>query len=256
VAPKKWESFGAAAYYFLGLSFYVYHWLIALGVGSSLLGFIVGYNRLWLLVLLNLISVLLVIGGITAWVIRVKKRLNFLNPDISVVSLVDTYSILGENEYTFEKQLSICALRTGTDTYRCKLRWTGGGNIAVAVEPATDWHVTRTTGTEALWEMLRVQAATPLQRNQTKPLTIRLTMTDTAAQAIPYSQKFVDDFYPNGFTMRVCLPSAPKRVKKEIFFSPRSEIPIYQEEHKQASPLITWRVRKPGIGRRYKIEWS
>lgn len=257
MVPKKWESWGAAAYYFLGLTYHFYHWLILLGVGSSVVSFIVGQQQLWLLILLNLIGISLVVGGVTAWIIKAKKKLDLLNPDISVVSLVDTYSVLENNKYTFEKILKICALRTGVDTYKCKLRWTGeADNIEVAVEPTTDWHVTRTLGTEAMWELLRVQATTPLQRKQTKLLTIRVTMTNTTTVAMPWSQKFVDDLYPNGFTMRVCLPSIPKRVKKEIFLSPRSEVPMYQEQQKPKAAQITWRVRKPGIGRRYKLDWS
>lgn len=251
---KKWESGGAAAYYWLGLSFYVYEWLIALGISGSVIATFFFRHQVFYLVAVYIVSTVLFFSGITAWIVRAKKRLQFLNPDFAIVSMIDTYERNGQ-EYTFERNLALRALRTGVDAYRFKYRWTGSGAVEMSVEPAAEWTTTVNNNNE-LWDMLHVRAATPFHKTEERSVTIRFQMIDPADKALPYMTQFVDDFYPNGFTERVRLGAPPARVKREIFLTPRGEIPAYQEyprgPHKSE---ISWRVKKPMLERRYKLSW-
>jgi hypothetical protein len=253
---KRWESIGAALYYGLGTSFYFYHWLILTGIAGGTASVLLRHRVVYFVLLLTL-SMTSTIGGVTAWFIRTKKRLNFLNPDLAVTRLVDTYRTDADDKYVYEKEITVQALRSNVSVYSIKFRWSGKGTIALNVEPRQDLTATLTKSPDD-WDVVRVQLTKPLARRQKKSFTLTLNMTDQNRTALPFCQKFIDDSYPRGLTMRAILLTPPKKICKEIFLAPRSELAIYNNEQKPRnnSHEIVWRIRKPIPGRRYRLSWT
>jgi len=254
----KWESPGAAAYYYLGASYYFYKWFIIAGIGTDLLSAIFLRDTLVLLIIALFVGTILVLAGIAAWLGRTRKRLHTLNPDVAMTKLIDTYQVLGSDRYAFEKAVTIRALHSGVDAYRTKFKWTGTGRNTMSVNPPTEGTAIQEPSREGVWDVVKVQLREPLTRKQEKSLTLKCDLEDTARSARPFFQKLIDDLYPNGLTMRVLLPATPKRVTREIFLSPRSELHIWFEEGPPHSHSreITWPIKTPVIGRRYKISWQ
>jgi hypothetical protein len=254
---RDWESIGAAVYYCLGITYYFYEWLIGVGIGGGVLSIFLRHRAVYFVLALGL-STLLLLAGFVAWLIKTKKRLHFINPDLAILDLVDTYEVTGAGKYAFEKCMAVRALRSNVNSFNSKFRWTGKGTIQASIEPAIDFAVSITNSPDD-WDVMRVQFSKPLKRGQkTTQFKVRLEMTDTGGSARPFSQKFVDDFYPKGFTMRALLPSQANRLTKEIFLSMREELPMWSQETKPKDGVreVKWRIRKPGMGRRYRLSWD
>jgi hypothetical protein len=257
----KWESLGAAVYYTLGISYYIYEWLIGIGVGGGLISFIFRHkipsHPVLILASTVMFSAGLVVVGITSWLVATKKRLHFQNPDLAVTKMVDTYEAQSPNHYTFEKTIAVQALRTGVNSYSTRLRWSGRGLIEPSINPESGCTI-NLAKTADDFDTFRVQFPRPLVKKEPKIFTLRFDMVDEEGHARPFLQKYIDDYYPGGLTLRVVLPSSPRKILKEIFLSPRVELPLWASERnpKDESREFSWRIRKPALGRRYRLSWE
>ena len=250
---SRWHSYPAAIHHGLGLAYYVYEWLVLFGLISGLAAFI-ARNSPTHLVILTVLSTILIAGGALAGITLSVKRLHFVNPNLSIESLVDTYSVHENGLYLFEKKITVKASNQGVDSFRNRFKWTGTGGMELLLEPSSVGTIT-TELRDDVWDMLKITFKQSLMRRQQISFTIRFTLHDKDRTAKPVFRKFVDDYYPHGFTMRVLLPRQPKRVFKELYAGARVPIPSERKEMKRRQDL-TWLVRRPRIGRRYDIVWE
>jgi hypothetical protein len=148
-------------------------------------------------------------------------------------------------------------LRTNVDCFIARIRWTGGRNVNATVLSDESCSAAIKDGYDD-WDFVRVQFSRPLIRKQTRTFTLRLALNDERGAARPFFQKFIDDSYPNGMTLRVVFDSSPKRVLREIFLSHRTELPLWQLETKPKKPAddCVWVIKRPMLGRRYRISWE
>ncbi len=250
----KWESIGAAAYYGLGFAYYAYKWIILLGLGNIVAAILLRSRLLLFVVLLNA-GIVLIVAGAIAWIAKTKKRLQLLNPDLEFLKEINTYEISSGHHYRYTKVLAFCPRRFGITTYLDKIKWTGGGPVAVRTDdPRAE--VTLLPGQNELYDTLRIVFSEPLRRHKTKRLTVILEMTDEAGNAKPYLAKTVHNYYPRGFTLKVILPEDPREAGKRIVFSIYPNVAIWESELKHPGREIPWRVRSPRMDLLYRIEWT
>ncbi len=114
----NWESLNARVYYFLGLAWYFYHWALLLG-GVTAATAIVGYvthvsivSDPRLRIGAACLSAPLLLIAAFLWAARARRWVNFVNPQVSISKLVDTYRVEPPH-YSFEKHLTIKALHNG-----------------------------------------------------------------------------------------------------------------------------------------------
>lgn len=253
--PKGWESWGALVHHSLGIGFYFYELLMLSGAAAGLAAFFLRFapfasNAVFF------IGGVLFWGGIMAMVAASKRRNGFINADLVVTHLTDTY-VVGYPEYRFEKQVVVKAQRSGVESYKQKFIWTGGNDVRIVVEPASVGRLVTEDRNDG-YHVMRLLFAKPLLQGHSVPFKLIFSMTDENRKAKPLFQKLVDDFYKNGFRMRVILPETPASATREIFISPRSELPVWTRpfDVEPHSKEIFWSVRKPRVGRRYRICWA
>jgi len=252
---RKWESSAAWLYYSLGVLYYVYHWVILLSLGSIALSLVPHTPRL-LSVIAFPLGIVLFVGGVYAWLGRMKKRHEVLNPLLDIIASRDTYVVHDGGQYEFTIEIRVRARQSGIDGYKSKFRWTGRGQFNIEAQPSSVIPMAdyRHQGGD-VWELARLQFPRPLRRGEEFSFTLKLTFSDENGSSLPYLQKFVDDIYSE-LTMRVVLPSKPGVVVREIFLAPRSDISIFRETYRQDSNEVSWAIKRPRVGRRYKISWE
>jgi len=250
---RKWESSAAWLYYTLGVLYYAYHWLIILGIGGILLSLIPASRTLSSLGL-NL-GVLCIAGGVWVWLARMRKQHEVLNPLLEIIESIDTYRILGDGGYDFVISIGVKARQAGIDNYKMKFRWTGTDTNRIEAEPSTVQIIPdHTHPGPDLWEITRAQFPKPLRKGEVYEFKIKMTIRQTDRAPNPYLQKIVDDMY-GSLTMKVVLPKSPDVAVKEIFLSPRSDLSIFSEDLNAPTNELAWVIRRPRLGRRYKISW-
>lgn len=253
---KRWESIGAAIYYGLGISLHLYDFFIAAGIGGGIISIGLRHKHL-IFVPVVCTSSAIFLWGVAAWMARTKKRLHLVNPDLLITKLVDVYDVSVAPKYISESTLTVRARRSNVDSYICRFRWSGRGPIDLVVLPQQE--VTASLARSADdWDVIRVQFSRPLTKNQEKRFSIRIGLTDETGSALPFFQKFIDDFNPHGLTMKVILASPPTSTLKEIFWSLRAELPVWRQEpqrSQKSTQEVTWKIRIPALEHRYRISW-
>lgn len=253
---RKWSSFTAWVHHTLGAGFYAYQWLPAVGVGGLFTSSIL-FPKAIIIEISVLLSLLLIVGGVVAWIVKSKKRKGVLNPLLDITKLTDSYRVKQDNIYEFIKEMTIRARASGVDSYKCKFRWTGVGEVHCQISPSEIVGVRRTHAKSDIWELEHVQFANPLSKGEELSFKLCFTMRDEGGTALPFYQKLIDDVYPNGMTVKVLLPAVPFHFSREILASARGEVPIFKEEVPNADSCeIIWRIKRPKIGCRYKVAWQ
>lgn len=254
----KFESAGSRLYYYLGAAYYVYHWMFIVAGSSVVTGYFVRSN-VFLLAGFAAVGVIALGGAISAVIVKSKKRLDCLNPDLLITKSADTYTVLPNNEYMYEKEISVKARHLGVQRYKNKFKWSGEGEIGVSIDcPSQSCTATLIKTPDGNWDSVRVDFSYPLNVGNELSFKLTLKMVDGGKTAKPFLQKFIDDIYPNGLTMNVAWGDPPKELKREIFSSARSEIALGREDvlGEQISKTTQWRIARPRFGRRYRISWN
>ncbi len=128
--------------------------------------------------------------------------------------------------------------------------------MKMTVVPESDCALVRRRDRYDTHEIAVVQLKSVLARKQEKTFAIALNMDDEQGTAQPFCSKFIDDYYPNGLTMRVILQRAPKKVKKEILPSEHSDAPLWTKDEVTSDTTLEWIIRRPVLGRVYYMSWE
>jgi hypothetical protein len=254
----KFESAGSRLYYYLGAAYYLYHWLFILAGSSVITGYFVRSN-VFLLAGSGIVGVVALAGAIAAVIVKSKKRLDCLNPDLLITKSIDTYTVLPDDEYKYEKEISVKARHLGVERYKNKFKWSGDGQIDVTVDCSSQSCTATLVKTlDGNWDSVRVDFSYPMNVGNELSFKLTLRMSDKGKTAKPLFQKFIDDIYPNGLTMGAVWSDPPKELKREIFSSARAEIPLGREDvlEGQISKVTQWPIPRPRLGRRYRISWK
>ena len=235
----------------LGIPYYTYHWFLILGLGGFLAS---PYLRPWRVpaMIVVVLSVVILVIGIVSLIFRVHKRRGVVNPDLDVTYLSDTYAVLNHGSYEFTKIVGLRAYRAGVSTYHCKYRWSDPGDFDITVIPG-DFVAEKVRGEAEIWDLVSIR----FPHSLTKGEEVAFAVIFRGTNARPFFQKFMDDVYPNGVTMRVVLPTIPASFSQDILWSPRSNNPMVHDlTPTPHSTEIYWPIKRPQIGRRYRISWQ
>lgn len=204
-----------------------------------------------------MLSLCFVLVGCAAWLLKTNKRLNFLNPDLAITKFLEIYDCTNTKIYFFQKSVSVRALRSGIDNYKTKFRWSGVGSVKIHIDPENEFSFAHSKTSDD-WDLVRIQFPEPLMKNQVLTFELRFIFNADHCSPRPFLQKYIDDFYPNGLTTRAVLPGKPRWSKKEIFLTPRTELPLWAGPAGQSGTpcQIAWTIRKPLFGRRYRLTWG
>jgi hypothetical protein len=254
----RWTGIFAWLHHAFGISIYSYQWILLAGglgaIGSGLLGIFTSQLLIFGGVLF--LSVILIAIGLWAGFIRARRRMIAVNSQLEITSFNSIYEMLDEQNYRFRQEITVRAKQPGVNTYKCKYRWTGQGQITFTASPGVGLQVEPASRGD-VWEANLVLFPHSLSKGEEFSFFLELRLVDEAHSAYPHLAKFVDDHYVNGFKQRVLLPKIPAYYSKEILYSARSDYLLwYERKHSPESREIEWAVKRPLLGRRYRIVWG
>jgi hypothetical protein len=254
---SRWESKVGWVTHVLGLSYYLYHWAITIGLLSALAGLFYHHiNRLRYLPFLVTLNGGIIISflGFGLLFLKLRKLSEVLNPLLDVTNIDAKYQV-GDAKCETYIRMTVRAKRAGVDICRTKFRWTGSGNIAVNIEPVHDVALEREVAD--LWEYARVRFLHPLKKGESIDFVLRFSLEGPGESARPIFSKIVDDFCPGTLKMEVSLGSAPSCFRRLIFSSPSAEIPVFEEKIQNSGKReMDFVVKRPRLGWVYKIAWK
>lgn len=256
----KWETVAARVYYVVGLSYYVYHWLLLGGAGGLAVGiFTHAIHRNYITFAIAPVSISLLIWGVVLW--SKKKATEFLshNPGLHEKLSDSTYTILENNRYRFNRKLIVQARHGGVDHYKGKFRWSGGGTVEAVLASSAPHHVTLSRQPHDIHMICRIDFERPLLKGEVLEFNYALEMEDlhhTAEQFVSHSIYYRTD----RLVSRVRLEPPPPLLRfyrRQILASPTADMPIFEEQVnlQDGREELNWEVKNPRIGYRYKIVW-
>lgn len=252
---KKWDGLAARVYYTLGAAHYLKLELASVGI-LTLLGSLAPFRYAFLLAIVgvSLIGVATYLG-----IASVKRRLQGTNPGLKILTVEETFVVLGNNRYDSKRNVLLRAIRDGVDAYIDKLIWTGSGTMNLEVESprgATGVLDRERLGT---YEVTRIVFDRPLRRGERATVRFTLHLWDEQGTCQPFLSVRPNDPIHEHLIMRVRFEEKPAvSNRKQILLSDVSEIPVYENgsSSKKGSREVYWKVRKPRPTFRYRITWN
>src|SRR5215217_6377385 len=180
----KWVTFAARVYYVIGLSYYIYHWLLIVGAGGLAFGVLThAIHRNYITFGLAPVSVSLILWGIA--LLARKRALEFQshNPGLQEKLSDSTYTVFDNNTYHFSRRLIVQAKHDGVDHYVGKFRWSGGRNIIALPAVSHPHRVTLAPQPHDIHMICRIDFERPLRKNETLEFNYALEMQDIEGMA-------------------------------------------------------------------------
>lgn len=249
----------ARAYYAIGLGYYLYHWIAILGISAAAVPFIFHFS--WLLLNVSVsFGIIALVAAIALYIRRVQQRRDAVNPLLDIIYANDTYSVPnGGNKgpFEFKRVFTVRARHDGVQFFQCKYKWSAEGNIRLEVSPPEVSMLADRFETDDSLEFAILRFPRPLRKNEEQSFTVTWTMTHENCAPRPFLSKVIDDFFPNGLTMTVNLPTVPKTKRRDVIRSRRSDISLKNIPDNDGQSLsIVWPIRYPRFDAKYKITWS
>lgn len=250
----RWFRVIALFYYVIAGLFYAQKWIAILG-SAVVAG---GLALTTFAPAIGLVVAFIGIAGIISWLFLHKKRTHFLNPWLDIIGALDTYEVLPNRSYRLVLNLKVCAVADGVDKYRMKFKWTGSGPINISVTKGCKAQLINHG--DDVWELSEIRFPYHLEKNSCFSFGVTLSMRDDGGMAKPFLRKLVDDYYPNGLTMRVILNEGLRAssCRGTVLASTRSDVAVHPPTSlpcDQQTGEVKWLVPKPRIGFRYSIDW-
>lgn len=256
----KWETIAARVYYTVGLSYYLYNYLLLAGLGSALFSIIThSAHRNYIAISLIPFSMSFLIWGVVLWSKKRSIQYGSHNPGLEEKSTETTYTILANNQYHFIRKLEVKALHDGIDHYVGKFRWSGGLDVR-AIEPVSAPHrVTVSRQPHDIHMICRVDFENPLRKNETLTFSYAFDMTDHDGLAEDFLSHSI--YYRTDRIISRVRFDPPREnlrfYRRWILASATADMPIYKETVTlgENENQLEWDVKRPRFGYRYKLIW-
>lgn len=179
-----------------------------------------------------------------------------LNPYLESMLVEVCYSLVDATSYKYSRRVIVKALRNGIDCYKNKITWTGTGSIT------PNGHNPRfTIGDDPFsnYKFCKVDFERPLKKKEKLEIRYSLDLKDPGMQARPFLNHTIHNPI-HKLIMRVHFlhDDGGVHFKKEIFMSPMSEMPLWEE--KVLLPLdskeAVWEIDRPRQGYCYRLTWK
>lgn len=254
---NHWANIGVRLYYIIGFFYYVYQWFIIAG-GIAFLASLAGayaFGAYFWWVFAAFVSLVLFAVGIAIWFSNWRKRYKGVNPGLKILSSHSVYKVLGDHNYEYHRELEVLASMHGVEHFTHAFRWTGDGELSVF---ANGNRAELTDDPKSLNKRLRVYFDRPRARGDRFKISYSLRMTDHGGDARRCLRTTIHEKVRT-LTMEVSFrqEDCPATLKKGIYMSDISEIPVYEEEYSvgRGNNSISWTIRKPRFDYNYCISW-
>ncbi len=255
----KWSTFASRVYYALGMAYYLYQWIGIAGVFALIaayLPFQAGYY--WPSFVISQIALILFIWCFTLWMRSTRFQFQSGNPGIKTLETDRRYSVLDDNHYEYYRKVTVKAKQHGVVGYNHYFHWSGEGKIEVAPLDGCKHHPCVLRPHLRTGQVCAVTFERPLRKGETTEIAYMLHLSDTKGTAEPFLSHTCHD-KTNRLTLRVTFPpgNQARTFKKQIFLSPVSPLPIWEETGttSQDSNTAEFSISKPRVGSMYAIIW-
>lgn len=251
----RWVNWTARVYYVIGCAYYVYHWLITLGltglaaVGVLNMGPVISST-------VTTVSIITIIAGISFWRRMVRIQFTSLNSGLHITEMTIDYEYKNPTECHYMRSLKVRALRP-VDRYRSKFKWSSEGDITEDVVRGAK-KVTTSDHSTSAFSICQVDFARPLVTNESLEFTYILHLRCAKRTVKQYLGHTVDAPIDK-LIMKVrlgegCIGTA---FRKQLFINSTGECPLKEDivEITQYERDVEWHIPNAQAGYYYQISW-
>ena len=251
----KWVSKLAHLYYITGAAYYLYEWLLALGfIGLITSGALWRLSTPILTANFLIISVVLIISGISFWRKYYAIRMVSHNPMLQINSITIDYRIDNDRESCCTRELDVKALYP-VDMYQAVFYWTGQGKVSAS--PVKNIASVDTVANSH--DICRVHFKETLPKGKKLNFAFKMKFFDATRPVRPFLGHSIDAPLKK-LVLKVQLPS-PQTIgeyKRQTFINSNANLPLWEETVSVVNPEsrnIEWAVNKPKYGYYYRLSW-
>lgn len=256
---RGWRALGMHAYYLLGATYYLYHWLIIAGVGGLTAAGIIQYANANLKITITIIvaiSALFLLSGIALLILNFRRRYRSANPGLKILSSESLYRVSSNTDYEYVRKITAMASLDGVNTFVHRFIWTGTGTIDVSTD-TPGYSISLEDDNLTPRRKLVVRFDRSKRKREKFSFTYKFAMHDDAHTARNFLRTTIPEKVRH-MQLRVSLPATicPAQFRRAMYMSSVSDIPVYEEMvATDGNTMLEWKIRHPRLDYEYGLFW-